>query len=96
MIVITTIGNPYEYFNQYKIYHLRDIFTSSQLKILYYACGVGLFSLSIFHAFPDVTIHGLDVSEEIRIGNNFFTDRFDDIALLVTVLHHVVPVSERP
>ena len=57
-----------------------------------------------------MTIHGFDVSSEsikqvpneIRTGKNFFTSSLSelegdyDIALLVTVLHHVVPVSERP
>ena len=109
-------GNPHEYFNQYKIYYLRKIFneqkklTSSPLKILDYGCGVGLFSMTMFNAFPDIVIHGFDVSvesikqvpQEIRTGSNIFTDSLKDldsgydIALLVTVLHHVVPVSERP
>lgn len=84
--------------------------TSNPLKILDYGCGVGLFSKTIYDAFNNIIIHGFDVSsksidqvpEEIRTGRNFFTsnlaelDSDYDIALLITVLHHVVPESERP
>ncbi|MBQ9627643.1 MAG: class I SAM-dependent methyltransferase [Synergistaceae bacterium] len=79
------------------------------LKILDYGCGTGSLSCAMFNAFPYVIIHGFDVSgesikkipSEIMTGDNFFTselERLDsdyDIALLVTVLHHVIPVSER-
>ena len=58
---------------------------------------------------PDMTLHGFDVSEEsirnvpdeLRIRSNLFTSRLDDLdddydaALLVTVLHHVLPKNER-
>ena len=106
-------GNPHEYFTQYKIYHLRKIFASHKrnntLKILDYGCGTGSLSCAMFNAFPDVIIHGFDVScesikrvpSEILTADNLFTselERLDsdyDVALLVTVLHHVLPVSER-
>ena len=108
-------GNPHEYFNQYKIYHLRKILASqkfsasSTLKVLDYGCGVGLFSQALYREMPDMTLHGFDVSEEsirnvpdeLRISSNIFTSKLDDLddnydaALLLTVLHHVLPKNER-
>ena len=83
---------------------------SQPLKILDYGCGVGLFSRTISDVIPNVTIYGFDVSSksieqvpsELRIKNhNRFTSNLDEldsdynIALLVTVLHHVETYIER-
>ena len=109
-------GNPHEYFEQYKIFCLKDILTeqkrdvSSPLKLLDYGCGRGVFSQALLHAMPGTIIHGFDPSTEsvsntpaeLHIGSNLFTSNLDDLhddydaALLVTVMHHVLPVSERP
>ena len=84
--------------------------SNSPLKVLDYGCGTGSLSQALFNAFPDSVIHGFDVSSEsikqipseIFTGNNRFTSDLEtldsdyDIALLVTVLHHVIPISERP
>ncbi len=102
--------NQYKIFYLRKIFQAQQKLTSRPLKILDYGCGVGLFSKTIYDAFNNITIHGFDVSsksieqvpEEIRTGGNFFTsnlaelDSDYDIALLITVLHHVVPKSDRP
>ena len=103
-------GNPHEYFEQYKMYHLKKIFSpSAHIKVLDYGCGIGLFARTLSRTFPAMTIHGFDVSSgsvqkispELRKGSNRFTSNLDeldtdyDAAFLITVLHHVLPVSDR-
>ena len=83
---------------------------SSPLKLLDYGCGVGTISHALFHTMPGITLHGFDVSaesirnipSELLTCNNRFTsslaklDDDYDAALLITVLHHVTPIAERP
>ena len=100
----------YKIFYLRKIFESQRKKSQQKLKILDYGCGIGIFAKAIFDSIPDVTIHGFDVSSksiecvspELQKGNNFFTSNLDeldsdyDIAMLITVLHHVVPKSERP
>ena len=101
--------NQYKLYYLRKILAAQKLDHASPLKILDYGCGVGLLSQALFHEIQDITLHGFDVSEEsirnvpdeLRINSNLFTSRLDDLdndydaALLVTVLHHVLPKSER-
>ncbi|MCI7540354.1 MAG: class I SAM-dependent methyltransferase [Veillonellaceae bacterium] len=74
------------------------------LKLLDYGCGTGIFSEVLADAFPQYQIHGFDIAEKsieevpesllqhegIRFTSSLMNlDEDYDIALLVTVLHHV-------
>jgi len=99
-------GMHHDYFVDYKMYYLSSILKNAK-KVLDYGCGIGLLSDAIKRKFPNLIVHGFDISSEsIEYANKikkeeiFFTDSLEaldddyDVVLLVTVLHHV-PIEER-
>ena len=99
-------GTSHDYFVRYKLRYIAPLLSGTEApKVLDYGCGVGLLSKAIADSVPSATIHGFDVSGEsvaqvdatLRRGANRFTSSLDDLdddydlALLVTVLHHVPP-----
>ena len=96
----------HDYFVDYKLYYLSSVLSKAK-KVLDYGCGIGLLSSAIKVQYPNLIVHGFDISSEsIKYANEtkkddiFYTDSLEsldndyDVVLLVTVLHHV-PVEER-
>lgn len=109
-MVLKGAGNDHAYFTAYKMYYLRDFIKKCRqknspkiVKILDYGCGIGIVSRAIADTFPNVIVHGFDISAEsikcadgIRHGKNiFFTsdlhklDKNYDLCLCCCVLHYV-------
>lgn len=95
-------GSDHAYFEQYKMHYLRPYLTQCR-KLLDYGCGIGRFSQVVQECYPQMVIHGYDVSKEsiavvspeLLHGENKFVSTRDeldfdyDVVLLITVLHHV-------
>ena len=86
---VSMSGYDPSYFDEYKIKILseilRDSMSRSSIKILNYGCGTGKTEGYIHHYMPEVSVYGIDVSEEsvrvARMNNeaypNISFDSFD-------------------
>lgn len=93
-------GNDHGDFQAYKMLYLGKIIKKYNVrKLLDYGCGVGTLSQVIHTSFPNVTIHGYDISSksienvpmELKKYPNFFTSDYKmldhdyDLVILSTV-----------
>lgn len=113
-MVLKGEGNHHAYFTAYKIFYLREIVKAykrknqrNKIKVLDYGCGIGILSRAFAKAFPDVIVHGFDISSEsIAYANQMeheknvtFTSSLEqldadyDLCICCCVLHHVPPKS---
>ena len=98
--------DEHEYFSEYKIKFLSQIFKHQAKKILEYGCGVGANLKWISSYFPYASLTGCDISKKsLDIAKkkfptiNFFsleedTSQLFDLIFSANVFHHI-PVSER-
>ncbi len=114
-MVLKGEGNNHAYFTAYKIYYLRQIIKEYKrktkrdtIKMLDYGCGIGILSRAAAKAFPDISVHGFDISNESityakqleHEKNTRFTDSLEDLdkdydlCICCCVLHHV-PAKSR-
>ena len=95
-------GSDHAYFEQYKLFYLRPYLKQCH-KLLDYGCGIGCLSQAIQDVYPNMVIHGYDISKDsianvsptlLHDHNRFVSNRDDldadyDVVLLITMLHHV-------